>query len=233
MSPGEAVLRPRNETGQHWPFCIPRHDKLATKSQSIVGAAQFGIACRRNRCLRPVTATHAALLRPATRPPRLGSRPRAWAWAQFWSHSSPSGAVHRRSPGSCLRSSRTVAAAGERWSALLESVLGATPQEFESPILRHADLQKHGSWRPPGGPLVLTWSQLVVSVMSRKWCHGQDRPQLLCLVTGVVNGPERTGARRRSVRPTVQGMPGPSATGVQVALRAAGYPPTDRPHHAE
>jgi hypothetical protein len=27
--------------------------------------------------------------------------------------------------------------AGERWSALLESVLGATPQEFESPILRH------------------------------------------------------------------------------------------------
>jgi hypothetical protein len=39
-------------------------------------SAQFGIACRRNRCLRPVTTTHAALLRPATRPPRLGSRPR-------------------------------------------------------------------------------------------------------------------------------------------------------------
>jgi hypothetical protein len=27
--------------------------------------------------------------------------------------------------------------AGERWSALLESVLGATPREFESRILRH------------------------------------------------------------------------------------------------
>src|SRR5215472_14543711 len=26
---------------------------------------------------------------------------------------------------------------GGRWPALLESVLGATPQEFESPILRH------------------------------------------------------------------------------------------------
>ena len=26
---------------------------------------------------------------------------------------------------------------GERRAALLESVLGATPQEFESPILRH------------------------------------------------------------------------------------------------
>jgi hypothetical protein len=30
-----------------------------------------------------------------------------------------------------------VADLGERRSALLESVLGATPQEFESPILRH------------------------------------------------------------------------------------------------
>src|SRR5690349_3903759 len=39
--------------------------------------------------------------------------------------------------------SRTVADPGERRSALLESVLGATPQEFESPILRHADLQEH------------------------------------------------------------------------------------------
>ena len=33
--------------------------------------------------------------------------------------------------------SRTVVNPGERGSALLESVLGATPQEFESPILRH------------------------------------------------------------------------------------------------
>ena len=33
--------------------------------------------------------------------------------------------------------SRTVVNPGERGSALLESVLGATPQEFESPILHH------------------------------------------------------------------------------------------------
>jgi hypothetical protein len=32
-----------------------------------------------------------------------------------------------------------VAAIGERWCALLESVLGASPREFESRILRHAD----------------------------------------------------------------------------------------------
>src|SRR5215510_640086 len=57
--------------------------------------------------------------------------------SQFLSHSPPSGTVHRCSPRSCLRSSRTVADAGERGPALLESVLGATPQEFESPILRH------------------------------------------------------------------------------------------------
>ena len=31
---------------------------------------------------------------------------------------------------------------GERGPALLESVLGATPQEFESPILRFPDLRR-------------------------------------------------------------------------------------------
>jgi hypothetical protein len=29
---------------------------------------------------------------------------------------------------------------------LLESVLGATPREFESRILRHADLRQHPGW---------------------------------------------------------------------------------------
>ena len=51
-----------------------------------------------------------------------------------------------RSPvvtGSGSRGSRTVADAAERHAPLLESVLGATLQEFESPILRHADLHKH------------------------------------------------------------------------------------------
>jgi hypothetical protein len=32
-----------------------------------------------------------------------------------------------------------LAASGGRWPALLESVLGATPQEFESLILRQPD----------------------------------------------------------------------------------------------
>ena len=52
------------------------------------------------------------------------------------------GAVHWRPPRSCSGRSRT-ADIGERGPALLESVLGATPPKFESPILRHADLQEH------------------------------------------------------------------------------------------
>jgi hypothetical protein len=81
--------------------------------------------------------------RPASSWPESAAALHPRLWAQFWSHSSPSGTVHWRSPGSCLRSSRTVADSGERWSALLASVLGATPQEFESPILRHVDLREH------------------------------------------------------------------------------------------
>jgi hypothetical protein len=52
----------------------------------------------------------------------------------------------------------------ERWCALLESVLGATPREFESRILRHADLLKHRSLAPTGQRLELRWSHLLVSV---------------------------------------------------------------------
>jgi len=44
--------------------------------------------------------------------------------SQFLSHSPLSGAIHQRPPRSCSGRSRTVADAGERWPALLESVLG-------------------------------------------------------------------------------------------------------------
>jgi hypothetical protein len=57
--------------------------------------------------------------------------------SQFLSHSPPSGAVHQRPSQTCSGRSRTVADLGERWCALLESVLGATLREFESRILRH------------------------------------------------------------------------------------------------
>ena len=69
-------------------------------------------------------------------------QPQSSPWAHFWAHSSPSRAVRRRSRRARLRTSRTVADHGERWPAVLESVLGASPREFESRILRHADLQE-------------------------------------------------------------------------------------------
>ena len=57
--------------------------------------------------------------------------------------------------------SRTVVNPGERRSALLESVLGATPQEFESPILRHPDQAIH----KPGHTFGLGLQDCVVSLV--------------------------------------------------------------------
>jgi hypothetical protein len=93
--------------------------------------------CRTNRCLRLVTAVRAALHTSNDSAATPGEQASAWAWAQFWAHSPPSATVHRCSLRSCSRSWRTAADAGERHATVLESVLGATPQEFESPILRH------------------------------------------------------------------------------------------------
>src|SRR6516225_6054936 len=81
-----------------------------------------------------LTGRRSAAALPRSEPPGLLS--------QFLSHSPPSGTVRQCPPRSCLCSSRTVADAGERRPTLLESVLGATPQEFESPILRHSELRK-------------------------------------------------------------------------------------------
>ena len=86
-------------------------------------------------------------------------------------------------------SPRTVVNPGERGSALLESVLGATPQEFESPILRHADQGKHRSAVPAGWRFESRWSHLLVSVLSARHHLHQDSPQLFCQVTGVADPP--------------------------------------------
>jgi len=59
--------------------------------------------------------------------------------------------------------SRTVVNLGEHWPALLESALGATPQEFESPILRHVYQEKHRSAVSAGWRFEARWSHLLVS----------------------------------------------------------------------
>ena len=73
-------------------------------------------------------------------------------------------------------SSRTVVNPGERWPALLESVLGATPQEFESPILRHPDLQELRFLAAGAGSPSWSVGSFVVSVLSAGRCHRQDEP---------------------------------------------------------
>jgi hypothetical protein len=81
------------------------------------------------------------------------AKPRDRAWAQFWAHSPPSRAVHLRPHDAHLHRPRTVAASGEQRPALLESVLGASPREFESRILRDPDQARHRSAQthPPAG----------------------------------------------------------------------------------
>jgi hypothetical protein len=98
---------------------------------------------------------------------------------------------------------------GRRWT--LVSIAG-TLQEFESPILRHADLLKDQSSVRTGWRLKLRWSQLLISVSSVGWVP-LGFAALLRLATGIVDGPERRSARRRSIRrqlhlaaPHVHGM---------------------------
>jgi len=62
---------------------------------------------------------------PAARLAASPPFPAPGLWAQFWSHSPASGTVHERPPRSSSGRSRTVADLGERWCALLESVLAS------------------------------------------------------------------------------------------------------------
>ena len=103
--------------------------------------------------------------------------------------------------------------------------VGATPREFESRILRHADQGKHRSAVLAGWRFEARWSHLLVSIFSARHHLHRDSPQLFCQVTGVAGSSEQRAARRRSVRLTVQGWPGPFATGR--------IPANYIPHHSE
>jgi len=107
------------------------------------GGTEMSAGSTRCRTCRPRCS--ACIARQMICPAGNGAGP----LSQFLSHSPPPGSVHRRSRVACQRRSRAVANPGERGPALLESVLGATPQEFESPILRHADLQERTGQAPP------------------------------------------------------------------------------------
>src|SRR5215471_17710635 len=78
-------------------------------------------------------------------PPRQRQRPAEGRLSQFASHSPrppPVTGGHADRVCAVRGQCRTLVNAGERWPALLENVLGATPREFESRILRHVDLRR-------------------------------------------------------------------------------------------
>ena len=98
---------------------------------------------------------------------------------------------------------------------------GATcPRRPETPVLdllkldttsTATDLREQRTGRPADGCLMLQWSHLMVSVTS---CEGSLRgsePRMSCLVTAIADDPEHKHARRRGVRPALQGWPTPSA----------------------
>jgi len=131
LHPVGALVAPRSGSGC---ICCTPMRQLSTASPTVAAGPGPGSAPKRS----PRRSPDAAPQRCCPGAGRLAS-----CLSFCLTDSPPSGTVHQCSLGSCLCSSRTVADAGERGPALLESVLGATPQEFESPILRHADLQEH------------------------------------------------------------------------------------------
>ena len=76
-----------------------------------------------------------------------------------------------------------MADASERGPTSLESALGATPQEFESPILRRADLQEH----PWAAAAKRARHNAVFSAATRECLHVNRNPYS---VIGVVPGSE-------------------------------------------
>jgi hypothetical protein len=106
--------------------------------------------------------------------------------------------------------------AGQRcWKACWGQPLRSSNLLSSATLTReNTDSAVSAGWR-----LEARWSHLLVPVLSVEHRLHRDSPQLFCQVTGVADRPERRAARRRSVRPTVQGKPGPPATWVQVAPR--------------
>jgi hypothetical protein len=85
---------------------------------------------------------------------------------------------------SYMPSSRQVLNVAERWSADLESVLGATPHEFESRILPPLDQAKRGANPLRAGPTCL------IGGSSRLWraSHAFHRRSSSSLATAICAG---------------------------------------------
>ena len=164
--------------------------------------------------------------RPDARRKALARWPRRQAWAQLWSHSPPSGAVHRRPRAPHPRWSRrwrTVVNGGAQDSKACEGATLPWLQIPPPPPLTCTNSRPGGERRVPHAPRgLIYWTQFRVAEghtagISYGCCAWSQRPR-----TGL-NAGERRYARRSGVRRTVQGWPGRSATGRR--------PSTRRPRH--
>jgi hypothetical protein len=136
---------------------------------------------------------------------RLSSWParRPGALSQFLSHSPASGGVHQCSLGSCLCSSRTVADAGERGPALLESVLGQPLGSSNLPSSATLTCDDAlGSWSHAALPpqrlshFLSQFESSPYASFRTNRCAGTLRWHMLYLVRDVADVPERNRARR-------------------------------------
>ena len=70
----------------------------------------------------------------------------------------------------------------------MESVLGATPQEFESPILRRAELRKCAVHALQDGALVGAVASILISAARLAAPAANRLAPTLCLVTAAADG---------------------------------------------
>src|SRR5262249_15875703 len=136
---------------------IAAHSTAERGAESAIGA--IWDPCRTNRCPRPVTVTHAALLRPPTWPPDLGSRPWPGRGLSF-------GLIHPRTGPFTGGHSDRVRAARGRWRTPVNAMQHcwkacwgqplASSNLASSAMLTCDDAHSLRPARPPGYP---PWSQ--------------------------------------------------------------------------
>jgi len=198
-----------------WPLeasSPPRAGRASCGRRGIVWRSRPLAAAGRSG--RHGRACQAAVVKPVHR--RSPREQQTAPGLSFGLNSPPSGIVHRRPPGSCSRSSRTVADAGEHRPTLLESVLGATPQEFEPPILRHADLRRRARMMFARCATSRACVSFSVSVEPPAICRIPDNPVYWhAEMTHVVPGQRRRGhtwtegcTPLERARPTLQARSG-------------------------
>ena len=135
--------------------------------------------------------------------------------------------------------SRTLLDYNELRPTDLESVLGASPREFESRILRHADLQEHPMMTAGLRASRVEWSHLVVSILgverrlhrirrnsfarARNMPPASTAPSCPVSPVGTTVAPARSAYRITRSRSDVETWLDSSKTSTSPGFRVTGY----------